>query len=292
MATDDREKTAIITPFGLYEYNVMPFGLANAAQTFQRFMDSVLRGLSFVFCYLDDILIASVSKEQHHQHLSAVLERLQQHGLTINMSKCAIGKSEVKYLGSLVNAHGTSPLSERIEAITNVSKPATVIDLRRFLGTINFYRRFVPNAAAAQAPLHTLTAGSKKNDKRPIAWTPETELAFEKCKEQLAQATLLAHPAEGAILRIVTDASDYAMGAVLEQIVENDCQPLAFYSKKFSSSQSKYSTYDRELLAVYSAIKFFRHMRKRSHRRYRSQTINIFVQATTHECLTPTTTVS
>lgn len=260
MAPEDRQKTAIITPFGLFEFNVMPFGLTNAAQTFQRFMDTVLRGLDFVFCYLDDILIASKSEEEHKEHLREVLKRLQQHGLTIKHQKCHYGKPEVEYLGFLVTAEGTQPLPDRVRTIRDFPKPIKISELRRFLGMLNFYRRFIKDAAAAQAPLYELTVGAKKRDKRPVKWSTEAERAFEHSKEQLAQATLIAHPVGDTQLILTTDASDSAMGAVLEQVIDGTRQPLGFFSRKFTLTQTRYSAYDRELLAIYTAIQYFRHL--------------------------------
>lgn len=116
------------------------------------------------------------------------------------------------------------------------------MELRRFLGVVNFYRRRIPHAASAQAPLHVYLRESRKNDKREIAWTPEAEGAFNQIKKDLANATLLAHPSEDAETRVVSDASDFAMGAVLEQRSGNSWRPLAFFSKKFSTAQVKYDT--------------------------------------------------
>ena len=258
VAPEDRKKTAVITPFGLFEFNVMTFGLCNAAQSFQRFMDTVLRGLYFCFCYIDDILVASRNEEEHTRHLRTIFERLQEYGITINVSKCVLGASTVRYLGYALDRDGTRPLADRVSALLDLDKPKDVSEMRRFLGVTNFYRRFIRNAAKTQAPLNAYLAGAKKKDKRPIEWTPETEAAFTTCKTQLANAALLAHPLDNAPLALQTDASDTAMGAVLEQFAEGKWEPLGFDSKKFSSAQAKYSTYDRELPAIFSSLKFFR----------------------------------
>lgn len=260
IAPDDRAKTAVITPFGLFEFNVMTFGLRNAAQTMQRLMDSVLRGLDFCTCYIDDLLIASKDEGQHEQHLRLVFQRLRDHGLSINLPKCSFGVSEVNYLGYTINKHGVKPLEDRIKAIADYPKPKTIADLRKFLGIINFYRRFLRNAAQIQAPLHIPLHGAKKNDKRPITWDTEAEEAFELCKQQLAKATLLVHPRDNATLALRTDASDISSGAVLEQYNFGSWEPLGFFSKKHTNAEMKYSTYDRELLAIYKSLKYFRCM--------------------------------
>ncbi|XP_046143429.1 uncharacterized protein K02A2.6-like [Osmia bicornis bicornis] len=132
---EDRAKTAIITLFGLYEFNVMTFGLKNAAQSFQRFMDDVLRGLNFVFCFVDDILIASANELEHKEHLRCVFERLKAYGLSINLSKSVFGAHSVQYLGYLTDSMGARPVPEKVEAIKNYNKPKTIADLRRFLGS-------------------------------------------------------------------------------------------------------------------------------------------------------------
>lgn len=260
MAPEDIEKTAITTPFGLFEFVVMPFGLKNATQTFQRFMDMVLRNLDFVFCYIDDILIASNSEEEHKQHVIQVLQRLQEYGLVINISKCQFAKSEVIYLGHTINKFGCKPPEDRIDAISNYPKPNTIAELRRFLGIINYYRRYIPNCAHMQAPLNGLIKDSKKNDKRPVPWYPLAEKAFQECKNSIKETTLLTHLNQNASLVLTTDASDTAIGAKLEQRDSDQNKPIGFFSSKLSSAQTRYSTYDRELLAVYLAIHFFKHI--------------------------------
>ena len=259
VAAEDVEKTALITPFGLYEFPRMSFGLRNAAQTFQRFMDEVLRGLEFCYAYLDDILVASSNSEEHLTHLRTLFQRLREYGVVINSAKCVFGAQEVDFLGFRVNKHGTRPLPEKVKAIHEYPKPSTAKELRRYLGMFNFYRRFVPSASMLQAPLTALLEGNAKGNKQ-IHWTTDATQAFEQTKEQLADATLLAHPKAGAPLAIFTDASDTAVGAALQQRFQGKWEPLAFFSKKLSPSETKYGTYDRELLSIYLAVKYFRHM--------------------------------
>lgn len=260
VAEQDIEKTAVITPFGLFEFPVMMFGLCNAAQTFQRFMNSVLHGLDFCYCYIDDILIASETTEKHLQNIQAVFERLSEHGLTINPSKCVFGVSEIEYLGHVINKNGVQPLKTKIEVIANFPKPQNLKQLRRFLGTLNFYRRFIKGAAEHQAPLNELLKGSTRNDKRPVIWTRETEAAFDICKNDLIMATLLHHPIENVPLALTTDASNTAIAGVLEQFHDGKWQPLGFFSRKLNQAQQTYSAYDRELLAIYESVKHFRYM--------------------------------
>lgn len=259
IAEEDISKTAISTPFGLYEFPYMTFGLRNASQTFQRFVDEVLRGLDFCYAFIDDFLVYSPDEATHEEHLRQIFQRLQDYNMVINVPKCVFGVSQVTFLGYTVSAEGVKPLDTKVEAIRNFSIPKTVRELRRFLGMINFYRRFIPGAAEYQAPLHALLTGSVKGS-HPIDVCGDALQAFEKCKESLCRSALLAHPDIQARLALVTDASDNATGAVLQQFTNNNWQPLAFYSKKLSTSQKKYSAYDRELLAIYQSIKYFRHM--------------------------------
>lgn len=260
VAEEDIKKTAITTPFGLFEFPFMTFGLRNAAQTFQRFMDEVLRGLDFCYAYLDDILIFSSSVIQHKQHLRQLFGRLSQYGVLINASKCAFGQAKVSFLGHDVSAAGIRPLNTKVQAIQDYPVPKNIKDLRRFLGMINFYRKFLPAAASIQAPLNKILTGLKIKGTQPIKLEPEQLDAFNKCKHSLSEATLLVHPDSTAELAIQTDASDTAIGAVLQQRQGQEWQPLAFFSRKLSPAQTKYSPYDRELLAIYEAIRYFKFM--------------------------------
>lgn len=190
---EDIPKTAIATPFGLFEFPYMMFGLRNASQTFQRFVDEMTRGLVFCFSYLDDFLIFSQDEESHLDHLKKLFTRLQDFGMVINTSKCLFGMSEVKFLGYNVSSEGIKPLETKTQAIKDFPTPKTVRELRRFLGMLNYYRRFIPSAAKAQAPLNTLLAGSAKGS-HPVDISGSTLTAFEECKKSLNQAALLAHP--------------------------------------------------------------------------------------------------
>lgn len=261
---DDIPKTAITTPFGLYEFPYMTFGLRNAGQTFQRFVDEMCRGLDFCYPYLDDFLVSSRTPAEHEDHLRQLFTRMKNYGVLVNTSKCVFGVHEVTFLGYRISENGTKPLESRVQAIADFPAPKTVRELRRFLGMINFYRRFLKDAAQIQAPLNALLVGSVKGS-HPVTLTGEALQAFEDCKRSLCNAALLAHPDSNAKLGLVTDASDTAIGGVLQQHIEGAWQPLGFFSRKLSPSQTKYSPYDRELLAIYECIKHFRHMLEAIH---------------------------
>lgn len=256
---EDIQKSAITTPFGLWEFKTMTFGLRNAAQTFQRFMHQVFRGLDdLTFQYIDDLLVFSKDEEEHKRHLHQVFKRLEEYGLSINTEKCEFGKKSLTFLGYIVTEKGIQPTEEKTDAISSFPKPKTVEELRRFLGMLNFYRDTLPKQADKQQELNKYLHNTKKKDKTPITWTPEAEEAFKQCRDSIKEAATLSHPIPGAPLHIMTDASDKCMGAVLQQMQENAVKPIAFFSKTLSEAQQKYSVYDRELLAIYTATKHFR----------------------------------
>jgi hypothetical protein len=261
MHAADIPKTAIVTPFGLYEYTRMTFGMRNAGSTFQRLMDRVVSGLPAVFAYLDDLLIASASMEQHIQDLQEVFSRLQTAGLVVNAEKCLFAVQEMDFLGHRVSAAGISPLPHRVQALREHPQPGTVKELQGFLGAVNFYRRFVPAAAKILRPLTDALRGGAPPS-AAILWSPMMQQAFSEVKEALAAATLLSHPAQHAELAIVVDASATHVGAALHQRSSPEAawQPLAFFSKKLEPAQTRYSAFDRELLACVMGIRHFRYM--------------------------------
>lgn len=260
VAKEDIEKTAIITPFGLFEFPVMTFGLRNAAQTFQRFIDEITRDLPFVYCYLDDVLVASSSYEEHMRHLETLCNRFRDYGICINPSKCVFNVPSVAFLGFEVSAAGILPLPDRVQTLLDLERPRTFKSLRRFLGAINYYRRFIRKAAWPQALLTSALNSCRGNENQPIVWTPELGQAFSQCKSDLANSTLLAHPLSDAPLLLFVDASDVALGGALEQVHNGKREPLSFFSRKLNDTEKRYSAYDRELLAIYSALKHFRYM--------------------------------
>ncbi|KAI5738884.1 hypothetical protein M8J77_012282 [Diaphorina citri] len=184
VAEEDICKTAITTPFGLFEFPYKSFGLRNAAQTFQRFMDKVLRGLDFCFPYIDDVLVASETESQHLEHLTIIFERFQQYSLVLNPSKCVFGQPEVKFLGYLISNQGTCPLPNRVKDILDYEQPTTAKGLRQFLGMVNFYRSFISRASDTLATVSDLLTDNIKGNIL-IQWTPDAIKAFQHCKEQL-----------------------------------------------------------------------------------------------------------
>jgi len=251
-------KIAITTPFGLFEFKCMPFGLRNAAQTFQRFMDQVLRGLECCYVYIDDVLIASSTPQEHKEHLHQVLQRFEKYGIIINPAKCMLGANELHFLGHHVTQHGVSPLPDQVQVIQHFPQPTTLCQLREFLGLVNFYHRFIPRCADILTPLNTLLKATPSNN-RTLQWNATATSSFQEIKDALANATLLVHPKPDAPINVMTDASDVAIGTILQQYLEGKWCPLSYFSRKLSPTEQRYSTFNRELLAVYCAIRHFRH---------------------------------
>ena len=256
----DIRKTAIITPFGLFEFLRMPFGLKNAGMSFQRFMDRLLGGLPFVLIYLDDILVASPDRLTHASHLRIVLDLLQKNGLVLNKGKCQFFRSEVEFLGLKVTAGGVAPLPNQLSAVADFPQPATVKELQAFLGAVNFYRRFIPAAAKILLPLTAELKGGRKGAE-PLEWSEDMLTAFQSIKTALLQSVCLAFPRDSAELSLATDASATHVGAVLQQLepLAQEWRPLGFFSAKLEKAQLSYSAFDRELFGVYAAIRHFRH---------------------------------
>ena len=213
VADGDIRKTAVITPFGLFIFPRCPFGLKNAGQDFQRLMDAILGDLPRVYVYIDDILVASENPEQHAADLEEVFKTLSANGLVIQRSKCVLGVPSLDFLGYKVDSSGIKPLPDRVEAIRATTPPTTVKELQRFLGMVGYYRRFIPKAASHLYYLFEALKGKPKT----LVWTPECQHSFDATKEALAKAALLFHPRPGATLALTTDASDHAVGGVLEQ---------------------------------------------------------------------------
>ncbi|UYV77242.1 hypothetical protein LAZ67_15000213 [Cordylochernes scorpioides] len=235
---EDIPKTAITTPFGLFEFTRMNFGLKNASQTFQRFMDEVTKGLDFVFVYIDDVLIASKNENDHIQHLHTIFKRLSDHGLTVNISKSVFGKPSLEFPGHIIDNKGIKPLPEKIRIVKDFPQPNSTRQLQRFI-----------------APLYSLL--KTKSPNASLNWTSDTLEAFQNIKNALAENTLLNYPQPNSTLSVLVDASNVAVGGVLQQLNDTAWEPISFFSKKLSPAETKYSAFDRELLAAFLSVKHF-----------------------------------
>ena len=255
MQPEDKEKTAFVTEEGLYEFNVMPFGLTGAPNTFQRLMDFLLRNLSCAMVYLDDIIIFSPNEEQHVQDLKAVFSVLTTAGLKINLGKCAIGKTEIQFLGHVISAQGISPDPSLTQKVRDCPIPKNVKQVQSFLGLASYYRRFVPQFAKIVQPLTKLVRKDQK-----FIWQQEQDEAFHLLKHKLVTSPILSYPDLTKPFLLQTDASNEAVGAVLAQKDDEGREhPVAFLSRSLTNTERNYSTTEKECLALLYACQTFRH---------------------------------
>uniref|UniRef100_A0A5S6QAZ0 RNA-directed DNA polymerase n=1 Tax=Trichuris muris TaxID=70415 RepID=A0A5S6QAZ0_TRIMR len=205
----------------------------------------------------DDILVASPSLQEHLVHLHEVFHRLAANGLILNLEKCEFLVSSLQFLGHELDCNGIKPTDSRVQHLQSFPKPSSIRQLRQYLGMINFYHRFIPGCAALIKPLHRMLTDQR--NQQALHWSDEQTAAFQRAKTALANATLLSHPVPNAEISIMVDASDNAVGAVLQQKVGDAWKPISFFSKALRPTETRYSTYSRELLAIYLAVKHFRY---------------------------------
>lgn len=249
-------KSAFLTRYGLYEYLVMPFGLHGAPAKFQGYINKTLQDYLDIFCsaYMDDILIYSDTLKEHKEHVRLVLDRLDEAGLQIDITKCEFHKEEVKYLGLIVGRYGVRMDPAKVSAIQSWPRPQNKKDVQSFIGFANFYRRFVKGFSEVAAPLTALTGGNSI-----WLWSGACEEAFETLKQLFCSAPILALYDPDLECIVETDASDHVSGGVLSQHGKDGIlRPVAYFSKKHSPAECNYEIYDKELLAVIQAFQEWR----------------------------------
>ena len=257
MHPESIQKTAFISREGLYEFNVMPFGLCNAPATFQRAMDNMLGDYNWKFAmvYIDDINVFSRTFEEHIQHLQLIFQRIREAGLKLNQEKCNFIRKELLFLGHIINKDGISPDPSTVQKIIDFPQPRTVKGLRSFLGLAGYYRKFVKGFSQIAAPLFKLL----RNNITYI-WTVDQEEAFSELKRRLTTAPILIYPNFTKKFYLYTDASDSGLGAVLSQKDdENRERVIAYASVSLKPAETRYSTTEKEALAVVWAVRQFRH---------------------------------
>lgn len=257
MSESSKKKTAFVTPHrGLFHFNVMPFGLTNAPASFQRLMEKVLVNLSphKCLCYLDDIIILGRTFEEALANLRDVFQRLREANLKLKPKKCSLFQTKVTYLGHVVSENGISCDPSKIEAVKNWPTPNSKTEVRSILGLLGYYRKFIPDFAERAKPLTKLTRKRAK-----FSWDNDCDKSLADLKQCLIQAPILAFPNETGIFILDTDASQYGIGGVLSQMQNDQEVVIAFASKTLNSAQQQYCTTKRELLAVVTFMKHFKH---------------------------------
>ncbi|CAF2007476.1 unnamed protein product [Rotaria magnacalcarata] len=252
---NDKEKTAFITPFGLYRFNVLPMGLRNSPPTFQKVMSDTLKSCrSFSLVYLDDIIVFSKSFVHHLIHLAHVFSALQEMNLVINPLKCELAVQKIDYLSHTISKNLIQPMSDKIEAILQIKELRTLAQANRFLGSLGWYRKFLPKFAEVAAPIHSVTNLTKSN-RRNFKWGITQSKAFHQLKKMLTIEPLFLHfPVDDLPVILTTDASDVGIGGVLQQIVNGQGRNLYYHSQLITPCQRKYSTIEKEALAIYKCL--------------------------------------
>ncbi len=258
MATESRQYTAFTTRYGLFEWTVMPFGLTNAPATFSRLMATLLRPYldRFVVVYLDDICIFSNTVDEHIQHVRMVLEILKREGLCAKLSKCSFFQPTIEYLGHTIGNGKLTADTKKLGQVHDWPEPHTVQELQSFLGFANYFRKYIRLFSEIAAPLYKLTQGGKGNTSITHKWDAECTTAFQTLKDSLLSPAVLTAPDYSKMFYIFTDASINATGAILAQEDEDgSMRPVSFFSRKLTSAEVNYPTWEQELLAVVEALK-------------------------------------
>ena len=254
IAPSDCEKTAFTVENEHYEYVRMAFGLSGAPASFQREMNRMLGPLVGRDClvYLDDIIVFSADLPTHIARLRRVLERCREFDFRLNFKKCRLLKREVRFLGHVISESGVRMEPEKVLAVAEYPAPRTVRHVLSFLGLAGFYRRFVPGFSEVAAPLTRLL---RKDE--PFRWGAEQAMAFARLKQALQTEPVLAYPDFSQEFILATDASGTALGAVLSQRIGGEERPIAYASRALNPAETRYSTTERELLAVVWATGHF-----------------------------------
>ena len=240
----------VLSSLGKYQFNRVPFGLAQAPAYFQKLINDILKGCNFAMGYLDDIIIYSRSEKEHLEHLEEIFTRLKTAGLKLKLEKCFFFKKHIQYLGHLISADGIQPLPEKLESIAKMPAPKNPKEVKQFLRLVGYYRKFVPRFADISRVLTHLT---KKDFE--FKWTSECKNCFQILKEFLQQAPILQYPDPQASYTLYTDASKYAYTGVLTQHNNSTDHPITYVSGLFRGSQLNWATLTKEAYTIYMSVK-------------------------------------
>uniref|UniRef100_A0A7E4VZN6 RNA-directed DNA polymerase n=1 Tax=Panagrellus redivivus TaxID=6233 RepID=A0A7E4VZN6_PANRE len=250
-----RSLVTVTTQKGLFEYQVLPFGVASAPAIFQRMMETTLAGIDSVMVYLDDILVTGRSDEEHLHHVDQVLERLKTAGLKLRLDKCEFFMPEIQYLGHIVDASGVRPVPDKVKATVMMPEPKNLKELQSFIGMVGYYGKFIPKLSTLCAPLNML-----RNKDVEWTWGPEQRESVRAIKAALSDAGSLAHYNPNEEVVLATDASDYGLGAVLyHRYKDNHEKVIANASRVLTKAERNYSQIEKEALGIVWGVEKFNH---------------------------------
>ena len=254
MSEESVPLTAFQRRYGHFEFLVLPFGLTNAPASFMGIMNEIFHDYlhSFVLVYLDDILVYSKNLEEHLEHLQRVLLRLRKHKLYGKLSKCEFAQKKVEYLGHVVGPEGVSMEAEKVQAILEWEEPTRKVDVQAFLGLVNYYRRFIKDCSKLAKPLTSLCGNTT------FEWKKAQHESFKELKAAVTKAPVLRHFNSELPITVTTDASQFAIDAVLEQEEDGKSRPVAFLSRSLNPSEQNCAAHERELLAVVETPRVWR----------------------------------
>ena len=242
----------ITTPFGLFRVNRLPYGVSSSPAIFQRTMEMLLKDVSNVVIYIDDMVVFGKTVQEHNETLQTVLEKLARAGLVLKKEKCKWNQDSIAFLGHIINRDGVTPMKAKVEAIQKLRAPTNVTELRTFLGMVNYYHKFIPSSAIVLEPLHKLLRKDV-----PWSWGAQQSRSFEKIKELLSSTKVLTHfdPRKPIILTV--DASPFGIGAILSYRIDGTEHPVGYMSRSLNKAEKNYSQTELEALAIiFGILKF------------------------------------
>ena len=255
MHPDDAKLTAFVSPFGLHEFKVLPFGLQGAPATFQKAIDTILSSVKYemALAYLDDIIVYAKDWEESMYRLETVLTLLMDAGVKLQPAKCYIAYTKIQYLGYVVSGEGIQPDPEKVKAVSDFNIPKSLYHLRAFLGLTSYYRVFIQNYAMIAAPLYELL-----KDSTPFVWSADCQKSFDDLKRALTSAPIVAHYRDTGALTVYTDASYDGIGAILTQEQEGEEKVISYLSRSLKPSEKNYTVSEIEALSIVYAVTRFR----------------------------------